>query len=302
MNVLKVGNIFLFRASNSSDYMAWTQHLSTASTLKIKDVYRLTLSLSDPDSSKKIVAARHRCSGRRFVIQIVDRRQYQVPFLRNEMSLLQKMTKSSHANVVLLEDLFVTRKYLYTIHERVEVDVHSNEWKTARTKTMICGYLRIRNRFKDHSYKRCFCVLRNEAIYCCPSSNEWNDDYIDHKSMNCYSLDIFDVIQWSHWDNVKFELSTKGSGMEWAAPIEHDGYCLIFEAPSPEECKQWRMHLSKDTSVKKTSSRDPDDRYKGAFRGHGNERRERRHGVICTGRTFPRVSREMLQNRYHLSY
>jgi len=186
-----------------------------------------------------------------------------------------------------------------------EVDVHSNEWETARTKTMICGYLRIRNRFEDHSYKRCVCVLRNEAIYCYPSSyssNERNDDQFDHKLMNCFSLDTFDVIQWSPWDNVKFQLSTKGSGMEWAAPIEHDGHCLIFEAMSPEECKQWRMHLSKDTLVKKPPSRDPDDRYKGAFRGHGDQRRERRHGLICTGRTFPTVFGEMLQNRYRLSY
>lgn len=112
-------NIFLFRARNAREYTEWTKHLQKASTLKIKEIYSLQKNLCSPNSSKKMISAKHRSSGHRCVIQFVDQRQYEPAFLRNEISILQKITKLSHLNVVPILDLFMTRKYLYIISDRV---------------------------------------------------------------------------------------------------------------------------------------------------------------------------------------
>ena len=90
--------------------LRWIEHIERASTLSIKDLYRLRYKLGNSESqSAKVIAAKHRVSNEEVAIKIVDKRKCDQQMLQNEIQILKKL---SHPHIVKLEDLFETRKYL----------------------------------------------------------------------------------------------------------------------------------------------------------------------------------------------
>jgi len=104
-----------FRSMSQNMMQRWIEHIERASTLSIKDLYRLRYKLGNSDSqSAKVIAAKHRVSNQEVAIKIVDKRKCDQQTLQREIQILRKLR---HTNIVKLEDLFETRKYLYIVME-----------------------------------------------------------------------------------------------------------------------------------------------------------------------------------------
>eukprot|EP01083_Nonionella_stella_P061181 159496_1 len=109
---------YYFRAQSSNGCAQWMHHIERASTLRIKDIYRLRYKLGNNESqSATVIAARHRISHRDFAIKIMDKRtcnSQQKQMLYREIKILKHL---HHEYIVELCDLFETRKYLYLVME-----------------------------------------------------------------------------------------------------------------------------------------------------------------------------------------
>jgi len=93
----------------------WTEYIERASTLSIKDIYRLRYKLGSSESqSAKVIAAKHRVSNEEFAIKIIDKRKCDLAMLEREIQILKQL---SNPHIVELCDLFETRKYLYIVME-----------------------------------------------------------------------------------------------------------------------------------------------------------------------------------------
>eukprot|EP00485_Elphidium_margaritaceum_P023516 CAMPEP_0202712256 /NCGR_PEP_ID=MMETSP1385-20130828/36143_1 /ASSEMBLY_ACC=CAM_ASM_000861 /TAXON_ID=933848 /ORGANISM="Elphidium margaritaceum" /LENGTH=668 /DNA_ID=CAMNT_0049372227 /DNA_START=35 /DNA_END=2041 /DNA_ORIENTATION=- len=106
---------YFFRADSPNICSRWTMYIERASTLTIKDIYRLRYKLGNADSqSAKVIAAKHRVSNEEFAIKIIDKRKCDQVMLRREIQILKQL---SNPHIVELCDLFETRKYLYIVME-----------------------------------------------------------------------------------------------------------------------------------------------------------------------------------------
>eukprot|EP00484_Ammonia_sp_Unknown_P023559 CAMPEP_0197025608 /NCGR_PEP_ID=MMETSP1384-20130603/5873_1 /TAXON_ID=29189 /ORGANISM="Ammonia sp." /LENGTH=622 /DNA_ID=CAMNT_0042454151 /DNA_START=11 /DNA_END=1879 /DNA_ORIENTATION=- len=106
---------YYFRADSPNICSRWTEYIERASTLSIKDIYRLRYKLGNSDSqSAKVIAAKHRVSNEEFAIKIIDKRKCNQQMLHREIQILKQL---SNPYIVELCDLFETRKYLYIVME-----------------------------------------------------------------------------------------------------------------------------------------------------------------------------------------
>ena len=106
---------YFFRADSPNMCSRWTEYIERASTLSIKDIYRLRYKLGNSDSqSAKVIAAKHRVSNEEFAIKIIDKRKCDQQMLQREIQILKQL---SNPHIVELCDLFETRKYLYIVME-----------------------------------------------------------------------------------------------------------------------------------------------------------------------------------------
>ena len=106
---------YYFRADSPNMCSRWTEYIERASTLSIKDIYRLRYKLGNSDSqSAKVIAAKHRVSNEEFAIKIIDKRKCDQQMLQREIQILKQL---SNPHIVELCDLFETRKYLYIVME-----------------------------------------------------------------------------------------------------------------------------------------------------------------------------------------
>jgi len=105
---------YYFRADSPNMCSRWTEYVERASTLSIKDIYRLRYKLGNSDSqSAKVIAAKHRVSNQEYAIKIIDKRKCDQQMLQREIQILKQL---NNPHIVELCE-FETRKYLYIVME-----------------------------------------------------------------------------------------------------------------------------------------------------------------------------------------
>eukprot|EP01084_Bolivina_argentea_P024800 46169_1 len=105
-----------FRAASPQQCTIWKEHITKASKLKIKDVYRFLYTLGTSESQMtKVVAAKHRTTNDDCAIKIVDKRNCEAKMLKTEIQILKKL---DNPYIVQLYDIFETKKYLYIVMEK----------------------------------------------------------------------------------------------------------------------------------------------------------------------------------------
>ena len=81
---------FIFKTESLSQCTLWTEYIERASTLQIKDIYRLRYKLGDSASqSSKVLAAKHRISGDEFAIKILNKKKCDQNLLQKEIQILK---------------------------------------------------------------------------------------------------------------------------------------------------------------------------------------------------------------------
>jgi len=111
---------YLLRTKNKdlNDHQTWHYHLTTATSLKIEDLYELDEQLGVSATQNTTVrGGTCKTTERRVAIKIVDKRTCDHRLLANEVKILKKL---EHPHVVQLYDIFETPDILYLIMERLE--------------------------------------------------------------------------------------------------------------------------------------------------------------------------------------
>jgi len=99
-------------------HATWYAHLTTATSLKIEDLYTLDEQLGVSATQNTTVrGGTCKTTDRRVAIKIVDKRTCDHRLLANEVKILKKL---EHPHVVQLYDIFETPDILYLIMERLE--------------------------------------------------------------------------------------------------------------------------------------------------------------------------------------
>lgn len=110
--------MYSFRCSTREKCELWVRLLEKASTMCLQDIYEIgkTLCVSDTRVTK-VVTGKHRVTGDRVAIKIIDTDKYDRETLQTEVNVLKRI---KHECVVQLFDIFETSKHLHLVMELCE--------------------------------------------------------------------------------------------------------------------------------------------------------------------------------------
>jgi len=110
--------VYSFRCSTPEKCETWVQLLEKASSMCLEDIYEIGRTLGASEShDTKVVEGRHRVSGDRVAIKIIDKDKYDRKHLQTEVNVLKRI---KHECVVQLYDIFETSTYLHLVMELCE--------------------------------------------------------------------------------------------------------------------------------------------------------------------------------------
>jgi len=104
---------FIFETPNQSDCLIWYSKIKSASTLGIRDIYRLRYKLGVShgfNDKHKVFASRNRVLSGEFAVKIINKKNYSEKRCQNDIKLLDLLFKP-HPNIIQFKDAFETKKY-----------------------------------------------------------------------------------------------------------------------------------------------------------------------------------------------